>query len=271
MIRHKRMFSAGLVLIVLSLVSFSSAISYIQLSLEELAANSDVIVIGTCVSKKTDFIAGHFETQMTFSTQEYLKGDMGSEISITLPGGEITEPLPLGQYVTGLPQFVTGEDVVLFLDTKSVQRKQKAMADRLNKSMPDALKKDLQKSTLPSSPDVVGYWQGKYTILTDPASGEKRVTRLRLETMGFVHEDQLARQLYSLVLRTKEQSPTKAKDLEQKVKNLLESQGKQLPGSQAQGVNSTFSNDFKQLMPSFSTLQRLEDLKSKINNAVKQQ
>lgn len=271
MIRHKRMFSAGLTILFLCFASLSSAISYIQLSLEELTANSDVIVIGTCLSKKTDFVAGQFETRITLSTQEYLKGNMGPEITITLPGGEINEPLPLGQYVTGIPQFITGEDVLLFLDTKAIQRKQKAIAEQMDKSKSETFKRNLQKSSLPSSPDVVGYWQGKYTILTDPATGEKRVTRLRLESMGFVHEDQLARQLYALVLKTQEQSPEKAKDLEKRVKSLLESQGKQLPDSLSQGSNTTFSKDFKQLMPSFSTLQRLDDLKSKITKSLQQQ
>jgi hypothetical protein len=73
-----------------------------------------------------------------------------------------------------MPEFYTKEEVLLFLST------QKRKLTFTPSKAPNP------KSRLLDSPQVVGLEQGKYSIITDPRTGEKRVTRFRLENVAIL-------------------------------------------------------------------------------------
>ena len=52
------------------------AFYYEPLSIEALTKNADVILVGQCVNKQSEFVAGHFETRVTIKVTEYLKGNL---------------------------------------------------------------------------------------------------------------------------------------------------------------------------------------------------
>jgi len=142
-----------------------------QLSLEDMTKASDVIAVGTVMKKQSQWVGNHIETTIGIQSKEYWKGEMGKSIEITQMGGEVTQPLPIAMESNGAPQFFEGERVVLFLQKppKSPQGKAAAQPD--------------PRSKVPGSYKVVGWAQGKYTILPDSKTGEDRVIRLGLENM----------------------------------------------------------------------------------------
>lgn len=231
----------GTIIVLLCLGVSGWAFYYKPLSIEELTKNADVILIGQCVDKQSEFVAGHFETRVTIRVSEYLKGKLGKEVTITTLGGETTTPIPVGQYVSGVPQFTVGEEVLVFLSTKEQAIMKKRLAELKNRPIPESWKNSLSRSTLAISPIVVGQWQGKFTILTDPNTGEKRVTRFNLESLGYAHSDLVARKLYALIEKTAQKSPEDAEKLKAQVENILISRGKPLP-SQASAPIPTSSN-----------------------------
>ena len=114
--------------ILLILITWSAyAILMKVYNTKQLTNESDAIVIGECVKKQTKWVGKHFETTITIKAKEYLKGDMGKEIKITQPGGEVTKPIPLVQAVPGMPYFKDGENVLLFI--KKVDKKR---IDKMN-------------------------------------------------------------------------------------------------------------------------------------------
>jgi len=142
-----------------------------NLSLEDMTKASDAIAVGTVMNKRSQWVGKHIETTVGIQAREYWKGDLGKSIEITQMGGEVTQPLPIAMESQGAPQFFEGENVVLFLQKppKAPQGKGAAQPD--------------PKSRVPGSYKVVGWAQGKYTILPDPQTGENRVIRLGLENM----------------------------------------------------------------------------------------
>ncbi len=222
MLKTKHLVLISIVCLLLGLTIMSEAIVYRPLTVKDMSKKADAILVGKCEGKECEFVAGHFETRVKIKVEEYLKGDLGSEVTLTIPGGQVEEPIPLGQYVSGTPQFVKGEEVLLFLSTKETQLMKKRLEEyKSNANMPEAWKQSIDRSTLGSSPVVVGSWQGKYTVLTDAQTGEQRVTRFRLESLGYVHSDKVADKLYSMIVQTSDESPEKAREIQEKVDNIL--------------------------------------------------
>jgi hypothetical protein len=142
-----------------------------NLSLEEITAATDVIAVGTVAKKQSQWVGNHIETTIGIKAKEYWKGDLGQSFEIAQMGGEVTQPLPIAMESNGAPKFFEGERVVLFLQKPSQAPQGKGA------SQPDP------KSKVPGSYKVVGWAQGKYTILPDPKTGEDRVVRLGMENM----------------------------------------------------------------------------------------
>ncbi|MCX7766101.1 MAG: hypothetical protein N2246_05280 [Candidatus Sumerlaeia bacterium] len=212
-------------LILLCLCNSVWALYYEALTLEDLARKADVILIGKCVDKQSEFVAGHIETRVKIQTSEYLKGKLAAEFTLTLLGGELSSPVPLGQYVEGMPQFYKGEEVLLFLGTKQIAEQQKKVNDLLLRpDLPENYKQSLSRSTLPNSPTVIGLWQGKWTILTDKLTGEKRVSRFRMEDLGFVHNDLVAQKIYALMTAARDETPERAAEIKQQVEQIISEQ-----------------------------------------------
>ena len=155
-----------------------------SMSLEQLTKSADDIVIGNVVSVEPRVVGKSFETSYQIQVSESLKSGNGSKsaagnvITMTLPGAALTTP-PLTQYVSGVPYMAKGENVLLFLKSSA-------------KPEPEQLKgarslKDVNVPLVPSSAKVVGWNQGRFSLVTDPSTGEKMVTRINLESYGMMN------------------------------------------------------------------------------------
>lgn len=149
-----------------------------DMTLEQLTRNADEVVVGNVVKQQTEMIGNRFETNYTIQVHDTLKTrsglSAGREFTMTLPGGAMTTP-PLTQYVSGVPYMVEGEEVVLFLDQPAAPRATaRAIDPRLVGNIPNSLR-------------VVGWNQGRFSVITDPDTGEKLVTRINLEDFGLMN------------------------------------------------------------------------------------
>ena len=119
----------------------------VPIEFRELVTTAPVIVRGRVVDVHPAWVDGRraVETFVTVQAAEYLKGNLGSEVVIRVPGGQ------LGRYRTvfvGAPTFADGDDVLLFL-----------------------------KSSGSPYPFIVGLSQGAYRIVTPPGSSTPTVTQ----------------------------------------------------------------------------------------------
>ena len=91
---------------------------------------------------------------MTVVPEEYIKGNLGSEAVITVPGGQVGDIL---YEVSEMPVFVEGEEVVAFIWTS------------------------------PSGKNLVtGGYQGKMKIIKDKLTGKRMI-----EDIGIMDEDEV--------------------------------------------------------------------------------
>jgi len=90
----------------------SDATSVIQFSFDALCKTSVRIAHVTCISSEPFLAEDGVRTQTRFRVVEGVKGEVGQEIEIALPGGQVD-----GQHVAvaGMPTFVPGQETVLFL------------------------------------------------------------------------------------------------------------------------------------------------------------
>jgi hypothetical protein len=158
----------------------ATAVYMKKLSVEEMVKKADVICIGTVAKKESRWVSGHIETTMTINVSEYLKGNLGGVVEITQMGGALEEPIPITQHVTGMPEFYVNEEVLLFLST---QKRKFAFKPP---------KAPNPKSRLLDSPQVVGLNQGKYSVITDSRTGEKRVTRFGMRKIAILADGETA-------------------------------------------------------------------------------
>lgn len=118
----------------------------VPIEFRELVNTAPVIAHGQIVDVQTAWSTGRLavETFVTLHVDEYLKGDLGSDITVRVPGGR------LGRYRTimvGAPVFQSGEEVVLFLNNGA-----------------------------PFYPSIVGLSQGAFRVVTMPGTAARVVT-----------------------------------------------------------------------------------------------
>jgi hypothetical protein len=129
----------ALLVIVLAAAAAPRATTLVPADLGELSRDALAIVRGRVVAvdgRWTDDRRG-IETIVTLDVDEYLKGDLGATVRFRLPGGL------LGRFrsiVVGAPRFTVDDRVVVFLGAKS-----------------------------PMIPYLVGFSQGVYRVVRDPA------------------------------------------------------------------------------------------------------
>jgi len=160
-----------------------------DMNLEQLTLKSDSIVIGTVVSKKVNVVDRHFETDYEIQVSEQLKGDgngAGQKFTLTTPGGEITTP-PLGMFVQLQAHMFPGEEVALFLNDKPRQVDPMVAAQVRG------------NTKLLTTPRVVGSYEGKFSIITNPADGKKKILRYSLENLGYVPNDKTMQRVLNAV------------------------------------------------------------------------
>ena len=136
---------AAVVLLTLVPVTLRATV-LVPIEFRELVAASTVIVRGRVVSAQAEWVDGRraIETIVTIEPFEYLRGDLGERLTLTVPGGQ------LGRYRTvfvGAPVFGEGDEVVLFLAAEGA-----------------------------AQPHIVGLSQGVFRVVTDQRSGRVLVT-----------------------------------------------------------------------------------------------
>ncbi|HTL45998.1 MAG TPA: hypothetical protein VL262_16795 [Vicinamibacterales bacterium] len=124
----------------------ASATVLVPIEFRELVNAAPIIVHGQVMDVHSDWSTGRraVETFLTLHVDEYFKGDLGSEITIRVPGGR------LGRYRTimvGAPVFAKGDEVVLFLKTGA-----------------------------PSYPTIVGLSEGAFRVVTMPRTSTRIVS-----------------------------------------------------------------------------------------------
>ena len=117
----------------------------VPIEFRELVSTAPVIVHGRVVDVRAVLLDGRrsVETFVTLEAGEYLKGQLGPNFTIRIPGGQV------GRYRTvfvGAPEFQAGDELVLFLKTPRA-----------------------------SLPHIVGLSQGAFRVVLDPRSGLRMV------------------------------------------------------------------------------------------------
>jgi hypothetical protein len=114
-------------------------------SLKEMTETSHAIFTGTCVKKVSAWNEKRTKifTQVSIRTGDLIKGNPGTEVLVTVPGGRVGNAT---YEVSDMPVFTEGEEVLLFLWKH------------------------------PSGMNLVtGALQGKLTVVQDRATGKKVV------------------------------------------------------------------------------------------------
>jgi len=86
------------------------------MSSKDLTEKSTAVLYGKCKSKKCEWNANKsaIYTYITIATEEYIKGNLGSEVVVAVPGGRVGNML---YEVSETPFFTVDEDVVAFVWT----------------------------------------------------------------------------------------------------------------------------------------------------------
>jgi hypothetical protein len=123
----------------------ASAMTYVAADFRTLVLEARAIAIGRVVSLDPQWTEGrrNIETVLTLEVEEYLKGSLGRTVEVTVPGGQMG---PYRSVMPGAPQFVEGEELVLFLAGEA-----------------------------PAVPHVLGLGQGVFRILTNQSTGVRLV------------------------------------------------------------------------------------------------
>lgn len=97
-----------------------SATTMLRVDLPELAQSADAIVHGTVrrVESRWSGDGRRIVTDVEIQVTESLKGQAGGTVLVTQPGGRVGD---IGQTVSGLASFATGEEVVVFLERHGPQ------------------------------------------------------------------------------------------------------------------------------------------------------
>ena len=165
----------------IAVTGFSLSLLEGPMSLERMTREADEIVWGTVVSQETRIVGGSFETDYQVQVHENVKSGggargvlaQGRSFTLTVPGGALEEP-PLTQYAMGAPYLYAGEEVFLFLSNP---------AGRQSEGNESARAAGV-RSKLGVSYQVVGWNQGRFSVITREDNGEKIVTRMNLDALG---------------------------------------------------------------------------------------
>jgi hypothetical protein len=85
-----------------------------RMSLEKMAAAAPVIVRARCAGNSVVRDEGEIWTLTSFDVEEAWRGSPPPRITVRLLGGSMGD---ITSHVSGVPRFLPGEDVVLFLQT----------------------------------------------------------------------------------------------------------------------------------------------------------
>jgi hypothetical protein len=108
----KRLIGAVLLLII---VPAAAAAQSTGVTTEDLARKSEVVAVGKVTGMRGEWDQNktRIVTRVTVTVSEYLKGDAGSVMTITSPGGEVDG---VGEWYSHSARFKKDEDVVVFAE-----------------------------------------------------------------------------------------------------------------------------------------------------------
>ena len=122
----------------------------VDLSIDEMASQSDLIAIGNCVEARSVWVDRSLVTLAEISVQEVLKGDSSPLVTVVLPGGvDANRKFPIAMTYPGAPRIAPSEKVFLFLNRDDV------VADGYT---------------------IAGFSQGKFSVL-ESENGQEFVSR----------------------------------------------------------------------------------------------
>lgn len=129
-------------------VQTASATLVIHYDFDELVGESDVIIHGRVVDQRSEWVDTHIGTFVELEVIECLQGDCepGETTEVFRLGGLIDD---LAMVVSGEAEFIIGEEIVVFLELQ-----------------PGA-----------PGPLVLGMAQGIFTIVADPVTEQRLITR----------------------------------------------------------------------------------------------
>lgn len=108
----------GLLLLTATILLFpeTSEAQVKNMSAEELTLESNSILYGKCTKMESAWTedTSMILTQVTVVPEYYVKGNMGSEVTITVPGGQVGDII---YEVSEMPDFQKGEEVFAFIWT----------------------------------------------------------------------------------------------------------------------------------------------------------
>jgi hypothetical protein len=123
----------------------------VELTEADMIQEAEVIVAGHCTQVQSQWVDRDLVTLATIQVSEVLKGQAGSQVTVVLPGGvDANRPVPIAMSFPGAPEISQQEDVVLFLTSEG------RVADGYS---------------------IVGWSQGKFSLIDDPQSGQKMATQ----------------------------------------------------------------------------------------------
>jgi len=88
----------------------------LETTVEQLTNESTAVLYGKCTGKRCEWNENKtiIYTYVTVAPEEYIKGNLGSEAVIAVPGGQVGDII---YEVSEMPVFTEGEDVVAFIWT----------------------------------------------------------------------------------------------------------------------------------------------------------
>ncbi|MGD0755748.1 MAG: hypothetical protein ABR927_11880 [Bacteroidales bacterium] len=88
----------------------------IKMTTKDLTNQSTAVLYGKCSKIKAEWNADKsiIYTYVTVVPEEYIKGNLGSEVTIAIPGGQVGD---IKYEVSDMPLFNEGEDIVAFIWT----------------------------------------------------------------------------------------------------------------------------------------------------------
>jgi hypothetical protein len=84
------------------------------MSMQELTKSSQAVLVGKCADMQSFWNEKHDKifTRITIQADQYLKGDLGAETVVTMPGGRVGDII---YEVSDMPVLKPGEEMVVFL------------------------------------------------------------------------------------------------------------------------------------------------------------
>jgi hypothetical protein len=98
--------------ILLALTGPTFATTVEALDLADLSSRASRIFLATCRESVAEEVSGQVRTRVAFEVTEAIKGSREGMTQVVLPGGELAGRR---QWLVGMPAFVPGDRVVLFL------------------------------------------------------------------------------------------------------------------------------------------------------------